>query len=77
MKYTVLIDKDKDKKGKFKTGMLTGKKTISEEGALLIAKALIKAREKQSGIAWESEINMWIEKGFLPADFKWEEYIVK
>jgi hypothetical protein len=79
MEYRIILDRKV-------VGLKNGTGYITEEGAKIIYDAYVKMwgcsqtmerREERGGIAWLSEIVMFREKGFLPKDFNWMDYMVR
>lgn len=78
--YRILLDRKV-------LGRANGIGYITEEGAKVIWEAYEKMnpygtqtmerREERGGICWLSEIRLFKEKGFLPADFNWTNYMVR
>lgn len=79
MEYRIILDRKV-------VGQKNGTGYITEEGAKIIWDAYVKMwggsqtmerREERGGIVWLSEIVMFREKGFLPKDFNWMDYMVR
>ena len=77
--YTLLLDEKH-------TGMLTGRFTISKEGADIIWAAYtgiygdgqtLEGRNKRGGFMWLSEVKGFIQDGQLDKDFDYKQYEVK
>lgn len=79
MEYRIILDRKV-------VGKKNGIGYITEKGAKIIWDAYVKMcgghqsmerREERGGIVWLSEIKMFKEKGFLPQDFNWTDYMVR
>ena len=77
--YTIIIDQKRK-------GIRTSSVKISKEGAEIIWKAFsdqfgnaqsMDRREERGGICWLSELNFWIQQGYIDRDFDYRKYEVK